>query len=91
MAFAGGDPETLSGAAHGLAALAEDLAHDASAVAGLGRRRSAAAGDPEVARLLEAALAVTGGVLVAAGSIAHGLATGATTAGEQLTVATGGR
>lgn len=91
LGFAGGDPGALSGGAGLFEKLSQQLGQDAVVLAALGRRESAAAGEAEVARLLEAALATTGGALVAAAALAHGLGVGSGTAGEQLTVATGSR
>lgn len=91
MGFAGGDPGALTDGAGLLTGLSDHLADDAFALAALGRRESAAAGDPQVAQVLETALATTGGVLVAATALTHGLAVGVREAGRQLTTATGPR
>lgn len=89
MGFSGGDPQVLHGAANGLGDLSSDLAADATQLAVQGKAAAAHAGDGCVADLAESALAAIGGVVIATSTIVQGLSAGSTTAGSQLSSATG--
>jgi hypothetical protein len=89
MAFAGGDPVALGSAARTLSTLGSDLATDAVEV----RRpaRSIAAAAPgRVGVLAENAVNAAGGAVGAAAVLVTAMGDGSSTAGEQLTLATGG-
>lgn len=90
MAYAGGDPDALAATSTQLGGLAGDLAGDAVAVKGQGGAAAAAVGDGGLAALAETALAAVGGAVVATSTLVAGLSRAASTAGDQLDVATGG-
>lgn len=90
MGISGGDPAALAGASTSLGDVSTDLAGDACTVAGLGKQAAGAA-PGRVGHLADTALAAIGGALTAAATLAEGLSQGASTAGDQLVKATGGR
>lgn len=89
MAYTGGDPAVLDGAAVGLGHAVVDLAGDATAVAGIGPMAAGAA-PGSVGQLAEEALAAVGGVLAGVATLAEALAQSVTVASDQLVRAMGG-
>lgn len=90
MAFAGGRPSILATGSRDLSTLSSDLATDAATALAQGKAAAAAAGGGMVSEAAELAMAAVSGALVASSTIASALSEATDTAGEQLTVATGG-
>lgn len=90
MAFAGGTPSILATGSRNLSTLSSDLATDAATALAQGKAAAAAAGGGVVSEAAELAMAAVSGALVASSTIVSALSEATDTAGEQLTVATGG-
>ncbi|WP_134772023.1 hypothetical protein [Ornithinimicrobium flavum] len=90
MAFAGGSPSTLATGSRNLSTLSSDLAGDAATALAQGKAAAAAAGGGMVSEAAELAMAAVSGALVASSTIVRALSDATDTAGEQLTIVTGG-
>jgi hypothetical protein len=91
MTMSGGDPQALAAASGQLRGVAGDVNTLVQGLSGAAHEASGAVGVPALAGAVERCAVAWGGQLLACGCATATLGSVATVAGDQLTVATGGR